>query len=342
MQRILDVKQILVINLGGLGDLVLSTPALRALRRLYPKAYIALLTLSRCGVLAKGLTYIDDVLICRGLKDIFNLRKNRFDIAINMRTLASAWGTIKMAILFSLSGARYKVGRDTQGRGFFLHLKIPETDIATMHDINYNLSLMGLLGADTQDKRIELNISTEDNLYVEQFFVQNQLKKSDILVGINPAATWQSKRWPLENFARVINGLLQRRDCKIVVTGSKEDIPLAKRLKDLTRPELIIAAGKTSTGEFLALLNRFNLFITNDGGPMHIAWILKKPFIAIFGPTDLVRFGPYQRYQNGIVLCKKMDCSPCFKKRCRSLKCLKAISPEEVLATAMRLLEVSG
>ena len=119
-----EVKAILVINLGGIGDILLATPALRALRGLYPKAFIALLTIPRSVAIAEDLPYIDKIFniqlsLKEDLRLFVSLRKMGFDMLINMRTLASWPGALKMATLFSLVGARYRVGRDTERRGFF-------------------------------------------------------------------------------------------------------------------------------------------------------------------------------------------------------------------------------
>lgn len=335
-----EIKKILVVNLGGVGDLLFSIPALRALRGLYPQGYISLLTIPRSLQITNNLSgLVDEVFVFKGALDfICHLRKNQFDMAINMRTITSIWSALKAALLFSLIGARYNVGRDTQERGFFLNIKLLEKDIATMHDVDYNLGLVGLLGADKTNRRIELGIRCEDRLYIEDFLRQNKIEKDDILIGINPTATWQTKCWPIENFAEVINGLIQSRDCRIVVTGTGEDIPLVNRLQGLLQAKFTIAAGKTDIGQLAAFINRCNLFITNDGGPMHIASILKRPLIAIFGPTDILRFGLYGHYKEAVVLYKRVDCSPCFKKKCRRLKCLKSIRPQEVIGAANRLL----
>lgn len=335
-----DIKSILVMNLGGIGDQLYSIPALRALRKLYPSSRISLLAIPRSQEITGRLSgLVDACLMYKGAWSFMrDKRKGSFDLVINMRSLASRWGAFKIWILFFLIGARQRAGRDTQGRGFFLNIKLSESDIAVMHDVDYNLNLAGLLGADTADKRIELTALPQDKLFVEEFLRQNQVGQDDCLVAINPLASWQSKCWPLDNFAKVIDGLAGQAGCRVVITGTNKDIPAINRLKFLSKTRLLISAGKTSPGQLIALLDKCNLLITNDGAPMHIASILKRPFIALFGPSDTKRFGPYQPYKQGVVLSKNLGCSPCFRKRCRRLDCLRSIRPEEVLSEAMRAL----
>lgn len=319
--------------------MLFSLPALRSLRARYPQSKISLLTLLRSQEAADNLySVVDEVFIYKDVFTLFFLRKKRFDMVINMRSMTSRLKAFKMSLLFLFLAAKYKAGRDTQERGFFLNIKLPETDRATMHDVDYNLNLMHLAGADTIDRGIELKIKDRDKQYIVDFLVRNNIKYNDMVIGINPTATWQTKRWPIENFSKLIDGLSKRIDCKLIITGTKEDMPLINKLNSALKAKPVLAAGQTNLGQLIALINRFSLLITNDGSPMHIASILKKPFIAIFGPTDTVRFGAYEDYRDAVILDKKIDCSPCFKKKCRSLKCLKSISPEEVLEAALKLL----
>lgn len=337
-----SVRNILIINLGGIGDVLLSIPALRALRQEYPRGYIALLTVPRSKTVIDNLKLIDRIipfeLSFSGLLELKrNLGEKRFDLAINMRTITSFISALKMAVLFSLIGARYRAGRDTGGRGFFLNIKIPEKDLATMHDVDYNLKIVKRLGADTDDKSINLDIKEEDARFIKDYLSRNDVAESDLLVGINPGTTWPSRRWPIENFAKVID-ILNKRGYKIVVTGSKGEIHIANKLKELTDAKILIAAGKTSVGQLIALINRFNLFITNDNGPMHLASVLSTPLVAIFGPGEPGRFRPYYNPDKSKILYKKVKCSPCFKRDCKSLMCLRAVSPGEVIEASFKLL----
>lgn len=343
MQKFTDVKKILVINLGGLGDVLLSMPSLRLLRRSYGQAEIALLTIPRSAGLFKGFNHLDDIIIFeRGffakLSLFLKLRKMNFDLAINMRPLSSLMSSFKMAVLFFIINPKYRIGRDTEKRGFFLDIKVPERFKATMHDLDYYFYMFAALGLDSDDRNIELVVDSKDREYIDKFLSGYNIGQGDTLIGMNPGATWQSRRWPLENFAQLISLLLKETNSKIIITAAKADENIVKSLKRLSQERIIDASDKTSPGQLVALIKRCNVFISNDAGPMHLAAALRTPLVALFGPGDIIRYDPRRLWDRAIVFYKKADCAPCINASCSSLKCLKDISVQEVKDAIMKLL----
>lgn len=355
------LNKILVINFGGMGDLLLSTPALRALDNLYPDSYIALLTVSKSADILSGLSYLDDIFIfdfitseirgikifmklfklARKLKVLFDLRKKNFDIVINMRTIVRISGLIKIGIIFAIIGAKYRAGRDTEGSGFFLNIKIPEKYIGEMHESEYDLNLVKLLGADISNRSLEINIPKDDIEYVDILLRRNNINENDYLIGINPGAGWQSKRWDIEKFAEVIKLVKNNINCKIILTGTKDDENLAIKLKEFVNNDLIIATGKTTIKQLAELIKRVKIYITNDSGAVHIASAVGTPIVAIFGPGDVIRYGPIG--ENVVVLYKKVECSPCNYVVCPKkdyMKCIKSITPHEVFSAVLSLLKI--
>lgn len=338
-----EIEKILIINLGGIGDFLLSLPALKVLRNFYQKSHIVLLTLSRTLPLAEDSSYLNEVLIldfrlCQMLRLLIRLRRKRFALALNMRAIVSRWSAIKMWLVFYIIRARHKAGRNTEGRGFFFDIKVPECEREALPEYEYNLNIIRALGIEVQYSLPEIKIHEEDASYLKKFLAENNIRDTDIVIGINPGAPWPAKRWPAENFAAVINMLGEKIRVRIVITGSRDESGLAEEIERLSRFEVVKACGKTSLRQLAALIKRCNLYITNDTGPMHIAAILKTPLIAIFGPGSLTRFDPRNIFNRAIVLYKKAECAPCEKFRCRDLKCLKEISPEEVVEAALKLL----
>lgn len=373
-----DVKKILVINFGGIGDLLLSTPALRSLDNLYADSYIALLTVSKSAKIIEGLSYLDEVFIfdfktseIRGfkiflkLKDLMDkfkillyLRKKKFDVIINMRTIVGLIGAIKMALIFFIIKAKYRAGRDTDGLGFFLNIKIPERYKGEMHESEYDLNLVKLLWRPSPNvqnngtvplfgdcpiifsRDLEIYISEKDEKFVDRFLKENNIKENDVIIGINPGAGWPSKKLDIEKFAGFIKLLKNNIKCKVVITGTKDDEELAIRLKKLTGEDLIIATGKTTIKQLACLIKRFACFITNDSGAMHIASAVSIPIVAIFGPGDVVRYRPLG--ENVTVLYKQVECSPCNYVICPKkdfMKCLKIITSQEIFSTTLNLLK---
>ncbi len=346
-----DIKNTLVINLGGIGDLLLSMPALRALRGLYPQARISVLVNQRSYELAKALPYFDEAhifylypsgkippaKIYKNFLTLWLLRRKKFDLAINMRTLVSQASAQKMNFLLSIINPKIKAGRDTQGRGWFFDIKIPETDIGDKFEAEYDIDTVEALGAKVIDKAIELAVGKEEQCNIRSILKDKGIEDKDILVGIHPVGM-SSHRWPVENFSQVIREINNKINCKFVLTGAKDEVSLAGRLVKITGIKIISLAGRLSFRELAALIERCNIFISNDTSPMHIAAILGTPLVAIFGPGYLRRFDPRNISDKARVLYKKADCAPCDKVVCSSLKCLKSISPQELIEAALGLL----
>ncbi len=353
MNTIKGIRKILVINLGGIGDFLLSTPSLRALKKAYPEAYIAFMGVSRTCEIANNPAYFDRVIpfpfydekkrkflfskFLQLAKFLFALRKEKFDLAINMRTIVSFLGALRMAYIFWAIGSPYRLGRNTEGRGFFLNMKIPESDAGDKLEMDYDLTTVELLGADISDRSFDAGLFGQDTGKLASILEKEGIKGSDRIIVVNPGGMI-SRRWPLENFIKVIEELLKRVPCKIVIMGGVQELGISARLKLRLGPNIVDLIGRLSILDSAALLKRSQLLITNDTGPMHIAAILRTPIVAIFGGGYLTRFDPRKISNNAIVLVKNVDCAPCAKAQCASLKCLKEISPEEVLKVALRML----
>ncbi|MDD2689993.1 MAG: glycosyltransferase family 9 protein [Candidatus Omnitrophica bacterium] len=343
-------KNILVINLGGIGDLLLSTPALCALKNNYSQARITLLVIPRAAELARELSYVDQTYIfkpCFGLdalwgdlKTLLVLRKKEFDLAINMRTLVSKISALKINILLGIINPEVKAGRDTEGRGRFFDIKIPETDKGDKYEMEYDIDTVRALGAQEFNRNLAFNIDKSDEEKISSILKRESINESDILIGVNPGGT-PSRRWPVENFSNAIAHISKETRCKFILTGTGNESSLAKRIIELLNNDtnIIDVTGQLSIKELGALIKRCNCFISNDTGPMHIAAILKTPLVAIFGPGYLSRFDPRNISERVVLLYKETECAPCNKKTCWSMKCLKAISPDETVKAVLGLLK---
>ncbi len=345
------MKHILITNLAGIGDVLLSIPALRALRNLYPQAEISILVPPKIKEIVERLSYIDRVFTfemgygggvpIRGLYHNFGvlmaLRKKHYDLSINMRTIVSKKSAGKLKFLLNIINPGKTVGRDTEGRGSFFDVRLPETDIGQKHEMEYDIDTVKLLGAEVNDKRIEINIDSKDTGTVNGMLKNRGIVNDVILVGIHPGGM-PSRRWGLENFAQVVNELSQKENCRFVITGGKDEVSLAKKLQDACSGNIINLAGELNTYELCALIKRCSLYISNDTGPMHIAALINTPLIAIFGPGDITRFDPRRISDRAVVLRKETHCAPCNNAECDLMKCLQSITPEDVYAVVIRLL----
>lgn len=346
-----NVDRILVINLGGIGDLLLSTPALKALRQRYPHADITLLATSGAADIIKDASYVTSIRVfdmhlggmagLKHLKALLELRRNRFDLAINMRTLVSNVSALKMRILFGIIGARLTAGRNTEGRGRFFDVKVDETSVGHMYERDYDIELVKKLGAKASDIKIDFVISAGDRERVQRIVQEESIAEKDILIGIHPGGRL-SRRWPIERFIEVTRKIGDAVTCSFVVTGDARERPLAEKVIQSSRVRAVNMAGRLTLKELGALMERCSLFITNDTGAMHIAALLNVPTVAICGPGSLVRFDPRVIFPKAIVLYKKVPCAPCDKIDCGTKECLTAISVQEVVDAALFLLGGKG
>ena len=243
-----------------------------------------------------------------------------------------------MAFLFSAIGAKYRIGRDTDRRGFFYNLKVPEGSLSSSHEVERMLDIARTLGAKIRNKDLEIPLFTDDRNYVTEFFSQHHIREDDLVIGINPGAFRPSRKWDKKKFALVADGLSKKYQARIIITGGKRDIKLANNISNLMIIKPIIVAGKTTLKQLAVLIQKCKLFITNDSGPMHIAAAVKTPLIALFGPGPL-EYSPYGDGKRHIVIKKEVDCSPCYKMKCRSHKCMERISAGEVLQAAEKQLD---
>ncbi|HAJ57180.1 MAG TPA: hypothetical protein DCL35_05360 [Candidatus Omnitrophica bacterium] len=346
-----DLKKILIVHLGGMGDVLLSGPAIRALRIAYPSAEISMLVTSKVVPVVENMRLADKMFVfdmCyggvvplakvfRNVKAILELRRMRFDAAINMRTLVSCAGAMKVAFLLGIIRPKIRAGRDTEKRGWFFTLKASEGDLGTKYEADLDIETVGLLGAEAADKRPFLDIPQKDTEYIDAKFMELGIAGDDLLVVIHIGGMY-SRRWPIENFAGLINRLNAGFSCKVMVLAGPGEKGLLERLSRLAAGGYITPDTDLDFCQLAALIKRSGLFISNDTGPMHVAAILKTPQVAIFGPGDLTRFDPRNISERAVVAIKKSPCAPCNKEKCSDMECLKALSVEDVFGAAEGLL----
>lgn len=341
-----NINRILVINLGGVGDLILSSPALRALKKAYPGAHLTVLAVPRVTEYVRSLTCVDETAvfhqgtagIMRNLWMLSKLRLSHFDLAVNMRTMASSRGARQMEFLMRLIKPRIKAGRNTAGRGTFFNISIPESLAGDKCEMEYDIDTVGALGAAVEDRSIHLQCPERARGKIESLLNLRVPLRQGILVGIHPGGR-PASRWPLENFAQVIRQIDALINCTFVITGSRQEKGITQRLAGSVDARIVNLAGKTGFQELVCLINACSLFVTNDTGPMHIAAVLKVPLVAVFGPGFITRFNPCHISQSATALYKKCSCSPCNKVSCDDMRCLTAVTAEDVIKAAFQLLE---
>jgi len=329
-------KHILIFNVNWLGDVLFSTAAIRNIRHNFPGSFLACIIPSRCYPILKGNPHLDEIIIfdeedrhksiLAKLKLAQYLKAKKFDAVFLLHR------SFTRALICRIADIPERIGYYTKKRGFLLTKKIIAPNANTMHRIDYYLNIIEQAGLKVEDRYPEFFVNEEDAKFVEDFLNKNLIKKEDFLVAINTGGNWQPKRWSKEYWAILADRLIGDFKAKVMITGSQNDLPLAKEIKGLMMAKPIIASGIFSLKHFGALTRRADLFITADSGPLHIANAAGcKRIIALFGPTHPSITGPYPQ-KNVTILSKDVGCKiPCYVVNCRDNRCMKAITPDDVI-----------
>lgn len=333
--------KILIVNVNWVGDVIFSTPFIRAIREAHPEAHIACLLHPRCKEVLESNPQLDEIIIYdeEGKHKspfgkamlISQLRKKNFDTAFILHR------SFTKALITYLAGVKNRIGYHTKHRSVLLTKAIEEPS-DELHKVEYFLNIARSCGIRPRDNTYEFFIENSDRKTVSNFLQDNGITEMDVLVVLCPGGNWDPKRWPKENFAKLADLLVEKTGAKIVIPGANKDLRLAEDIKKMMKHQPVIACGRTNLKELGALLERASLVIANDTGPMHLAVAMKTKVIALFGPTSPHITGPYGR-GNHRVLFRNETCEvPCYNLTCVDNRCMAAIKVEDVLKEAVKTL----
>ncbi len=336
-------KRILIVKPSSLGDIVHSLPVLWELRKLHPDAHIGWVVKEVWKDILFENPLIDEIIVLKkGMKGFLSavkeIRNSRFDTIIDLQ------GLFRSGALSWLSGGRERLGfENARELAWLFYNKKITIQNKQIHAVNRYLLSFNPSGNSSgipsaTPPHFPLYINMDDAAWAGEFLNKTDLSNITPLIAINPSARWIKKRWPANLYAGLINHLIQELKAGIIILGSKEDIPVAEEISSLVNGRLAIAAGKTSLKTLTALLNKVDILITNDSGPMHLAAALERPVVALFGPTDPKLTGPYGN--NHTVIRKDMECSPCFRKSCKHGRplCMESITVEDVMNAVKKII----
>jgi lipopolysaccharide heptosyltransferase II len=338
----LEDLKVLMIKFSSLGDIILSSAAIKAVREKFRRDgtcgsaqnhKLSFLVGDESKELLMVCPYIDELLVCdfknrdKGLFGFLRLarflRKKHFDVVIDLQN------NRKSHILSRLSLAMNRYGYDNKKYGFLLNHRIKDEKPA-LDPVTHQFRILKMLGIELHDPGLELWPSGQDEKYIEEFFASHWMSAHQKVVGINVSASrrWETKAWPFHHLVKLCEEL-GRRDIRVVITGTEADALLAQKLMNTVKnAKLMNACGKTTVNQLACLIKRCSVYISADSAPLHIAAAVDTPVIALFGPTDPRRHIPPAKKL--VVLRKDLPCSPCYKSKCVSLKCMELIKPEEV------------
>ncbi|MFH1097658.1 MAG: glycosyltransferase family 9 protein [Candidatus Desantisbacteria bacterium] len=336
-----EFKRILLIRWGKIGDVLFTTPVFRAIRNKYPHSYLAVITDPLiCSEIISGNPDIDEIFVFdlkrnknfKKLKEqiefIKNLRAKKFDLVIDLYHGGRA------PFLAYLCGAKYRLGADDSWKKMFFNI-LYTPSIAIKHCIELELDkIYPLQIKDKLTKDMIMCVSDEDRRFINKMF---DIKPNDLVIGINPGAECPSKRWKVEGFAEVGDALVERYNAKVIIVQNLgQEKTLAHQIKNLMKNPANIASELTLK-QLAALTEACNIFISGDTGPLHIAVAMGTSTVSLFTSTIPELASPISGEHR--VIYKGICCDNCLKENCKDLRCVEAISSDDVLREVDSLLQ---
>ncbi|MFH2137234.1 MAG: glycosyltransferase family 9 protein [Candidatus Omnitrophota bacterium] len=355
------MKNILIINPFGIGDVLFTSPVICAIKLKFPDSYIAYLCSCQVSPLLKDNPAVNELMFfSRGefkkvksksllkagiflLRAVSQLRSRKFDLVVDLSLVT------QYSFIMKLIGIPERWGFDYKNRGMFLTHKIRIDSFSGKHVIEYYRDLLNKMGIKDFYPRTELHLDKDAEIWADDFLKRNGVSHDDLLIGVSAFGgdSWgehaANKHWPIEKFAAVIKVLIEKHKAKVVFFGLEKDkAELDEICKSINYPEAINAAGKTDLGQLAALISCLDVFIGNDSGTLHMASALDIKTISIFGPVDEQVYGPVGDAKLNLILKKDMKCRPCYKNfkkpLCRTMDCLEQITEQDLLKAVESIL----
>jgi ADP-heptose:LPS heptosyltransferase len=333
-------KSIVLTRLEDVGDMLMFVPTLRAFKQGYPRARLYLVTRSETGTeTIDGCPYVDEIIRLENtlngkLRLIKKLRRVKPDIFV---ISTQCWGRVKWGFW---GGARVIIGhqrsplynreRKVKLAGFIM--RSPHYD-EQANEAENNLKLAQAAGIVDANPALEYSwIGSDSRKYINMLFEEMGLGVDDFVVGIAPGTKRGAKAWYADSFAEVADELVERHAAKVLLIGTEAEKDIARQIKQKMRFEAMSVVGKTSLKQLPALIERINLLIGVDSGPIHFAAALGTPYVALFGPGEFAKWKHDWNPSMQKNICKHAPCAPCNKEFCEEHICMKQIKVEDVLA----------
>jgi 3-deoxy-D-manno-octulosonic-acid transferase/heptosyltransferase-1 len=345
--------KILIVKLSAIGDVIHTLPALNAVRKQYPDAHITWIVEEVAVDLVVGHRALDRVIVSkrkRWLKNLHRtetlpdickflreLRDTRYDLILDFQ------GLLKSGILIALAKGGRKIGfgkgMEHQEHSYlFLNERIPPVDME-IHALERGLMLLKEIGIPAVGKpEYHLPITKEDRHKAGRLLEACGIGVLKRLVAINPVAKWETKLWDNRRFAHLADQLIDRYGVAVAFTGSTEDERVVNEILSFMKKTAANLAGKTSLKTLAAVYKKAACVVSTDTGPMHMAAAVGTPVVALFGPTAPWRTGPFGSSHQ--IIRAEIKCSPCFKRQCKTIDCMKQISVERVLDVALKVIDL--
>ena len=357
------MKRFLIVNPFGIGDVLFTTPVIRAIKDNEPNSIIGYWCNERVKDILRNNPNIDKIFalsrgdlkkiyrksifqgIYKSLNLLYKIKKEKFDTLLDFSL------DHRYSLIAKFFGIKKRIGFNYKNRGRFLTDKIDVDGYSDKHVVEYYLDLLKPIGIKPKSYNLELVISQSCRRKSKDILAECGINDKDLIIGIAPGAgvSWgcdaHLKHWPAVRFGQLADRIINDFGAKIAILGDESERPIADIIINTMHNQAIDLVGKTSLEELSAVINNLHILIANDGGPLHIAVALGKKTVSFFGPVDPTVYGPYPYDEKRhIVLRKNLECSPCYVKfhllSCkRNRECLETIDVGSVLNAVAKLLQ---
>jgi lipopolysaccharide heptosyltransferase II len=335
-----SVRSILVMRLYFLGDVLLSTPVIEALKVRFPDASLSVLIKKRAREILANNPFVDEVIEYDAVERYHGLRwaarlarglrRRRFDLAVDLTgDLRTSW------LLFAIE-PRYRVGFNHVGLGFLLDRSIPYR--ATGHGVEHLLDSVRPVGAALEEPAPRMYLTEGERSEARPLVSELRPERGAGFLGLAPGANWPFRRWAPDRFGELAIRARERLGLRSVVTGGAADGGLAEAVVAASRGSATSLAGRLSVREFAAVAAEARAVVANDSGPLHIAASVGTPVVGLFGPNTPEIYAP--RGAPSRIVWHRFPCSPCGQRRCvrPDDPCMAAITVDEVFDALLSLL----
>ena len=337
-----NLKSILVIRTAYIGDVVMTLPILKPLKKRFPEAEISFLTSRSAAPLLQNNPNVDETIVydafwfyssnlAHWFRFIRAIRKKRYDLVIEARADIR---DIALVVFFCKAG--YKVSYGIGGGSYLLTHEVPYPGLT--HKVDYHLNLVSYLGCSLEHSEGGICLRDTERQLVGEVLADNGVKHS--FIAVHPGSRLFLKRWPLDRCAALCDKLIETYQKPLVFVGAPAETELVESILNVMTHKPVSLAGKLSLRELAAVLERAEVFVCNDSAPMHIAAAMKTKTVAIFGPSKSKETGPYNTICR--VVERDLACrSSCDESRCRARQfhaCMVKITEEDVFSAVSELI----
>ena len=341
-----DIRRVVIIRLDHIGDVILSMPAVANLRAHFPQAHIAMVVNSTAVPIASCFPQVDEVLhydaryfdrtdrgrsfnFAGGMSFAREMRKRDYDLIVDLR------GSFASLLFALIAKSRHRVDRGT----YLVQRKLGAASVASEHEAGVNLDILALAGVPARTQELSLKIPRAELDSADSMLeaLRESAPHSPIVV-IHSGSPTPLKRWSAARYAQLARRLHREYDARIVLVGGREDNQAQPIVSAMTG-QVTDLSGKTTLEQLASILQKADLFIGNDSGPMHLAAACGAKVVGLFGPTSPRRFGPYGDHCTALRM--ESDCSPCMRDECKTpgYRCIDRISVDDVMAAVRQMMQ---